>query len=420
MKNQHTRNRLRGTSARTRVFSRYPRLLAVLCFSALMVMVTGCGHLRPGGASAEYVYVTVKQIYLRDRVAVVANRVAQVTNGERLRVLEHGRRFVKVQTPNGEVGWLEDHAVLDQSAYAKFQALAKLHANQQPVATAVLFSELYIHLEPGRKTQRFYIFQPNTKVSLLERASVPRTSPGGALGLSQSVARPVNTVQPHVAKGYSGKEHKQNFIAQFLPAVPMEDWWLVRDSAGRTGWMLSRDLQVDVPEEVAQYAENEKMVGAYVLRTVSDPDSGKPNGLVPEYLTVLTPYREGLPFDFDQVRVFTWDTRRHRYGTAFRLRDVVGFFPVKVMPGDPNAPTGPVPEFSIQSAVNNAVSIDPATGVAHANQMETTTYRMEGNLVRRMLPPGTSATAKNTANGQTQSASRRRIHPRKHKHPAAR
>lgn len=346
----------------------------------VMVLLSGCSHLRPA-SSAEYVYVAVKQMYLRDRVAVVANRVAEVKNGERLRVLQHIPRFMKVKTPQGVVGWIEDHAVIDQSEFDQFHNLAKQHAGQTPVATAVLYNELYMHLTPGRETQRFYMLPANTKVAMLERASVPRFAASSLLGL------PEKSSQAHSGERHE-KAHKESFDSRFAPEVPMEDWWLARDSAGHTGWMLSRDFQVDAPEDVAQYAESERMVGAYVLRTVADPDSGKPNGQVPEYLTVLTPYKQGLPYDFDQVRVFTWDTRRHRYGTAFREHDIVGFFPVKVVPGDPSSPNGPEPAFSFQVAVGDSVSLDPQTGRPHAAQLKTVTYRMEGNLVRQVLPPG--------------------------------
>ncbi len=350
----------------------------------VMVLLSGCSHLR-SASSAEYVYVVVKQMYLRDRVAVVANRVAEVKNGERLRVLQQIPRFMKVKTPQGAVGWIEEHAVLDQSEFDQFQNLAKQHADQTPVATAILYNELYMHLTPGRETPHYYLLPANTKVAMLERASVPRFEASSLLGL------PGKASQAHSGVHHE-KAHKKSFDSRFAPAVPMEDWWLARGSAGHTGWMLSRDFQVDVPEDVAQYAENERMVGAYVLRTVADPDSGKPNGQVPEYLTVLTPYKQGLPYDFDQVRVFTWDTRRHRYGTAFRERDIVGFFPVKVVPGDPNSPNGPEPAFSFQVAEGDSVSLDPQTGRPRAAQLKTVAYRMEGNLVRQVLPPGAKPT----------------------------
>lgn len=369
----------------------------------LMALVSGCSHLhRP--SSAEYVYVSVKKMYLRDRVAVVANRVAEVKNGERLTVLQHIPRFLKVKTPEGAVGWIEEHAVIDQDEYDAFQNLAKEHAHQTPVATAVLYNELYMHLTPGRTTQRFTLLAPNTKVAMLERASVPRYAASNVLGL------PTASVKTPPAR--HGKVHKESFDSRFTPAVPMEDWWLARDNAGHTGWMLARDFQVDVPDDVAQYAEGQRMVGAYILRTVSDPDSGKPNGQVPEYLTVLTPYKQGLPFDFDQVRVFTWDTRHHRYGTAFREHDIVGFFPVKVAPGNPNDPNGPEPTFTFQIAEGGNVSLDPQTGMPHAAALKTVTYRMEGNLVRPVLPAGSKP-----APAAHQSVRSRAMHPsRRHRH----
>lgn len=348
--------------------------------SAALIFLAGCSHFRPD-SSAQYVYVTVKQMYLRDRVAVVANRVAEVKNGERLCVLETIPRFMRVKTPQGAVGWVEDHAVIDQSEFDDFQNLARSHASQKPIATATLYNELYMHLAPGRETQHFYLLPANTKVSLLERASTPRYVARNVLGLPH--AAPKRATAPS-----RNRPKKESFESRFLPAVSMEDWWLARDSAGHTGWMLSRDLDVSVPEEVAQYAENERMIGAYVLRTVVDPASGKPGGKVPEYLTVLTPYKAGLPYDFDQVRVFTWDTHRHRYGTSFRLRDVLGYFPVTVRPGNPSDPNGPEPTFSFQVAAGDNASLDPTTGMPHAAQLHTVRYRLEGNLVRKALPPG--------------------------------
>ncbi len=171
-----------------------------------------------------------------------------------------------------------------------------------------------------------------------------------------------------------------------MPTVPMEDWWLVRDGTGHTGWMLARQLDVDVPDDIAQYAEGKRMVGAYILRTVNDAAAGKPDGLVPEYVTVLTSYKDGLPYDFNEVRVFTWDTQHHRYGTAFLEHNLTGFFPVTISQQDFGS--GPEPIFSIQVVQAKDISLDPKTGAVIPGQTETQTYRLEGNQVRRVLLPG--------------------------------
>ncbi len=67
------------------------------------------------------------------------------------------------------------------------------------------------------------------------------------------------------------------------------------------GWVLLRMVDLDIPLDVAQYAEGQRIMGYFVLNTVRTGDKQ-----VPQYLVLLNEPKDGLPWDFNQIRVFTW------------------------------------------------------------------------------------------------------------------
>ena len=359
----------------------FPRvnLLWGLLFFVLLAGV-GCSRLRPKPA-VQWVYVISKQTFLRDRVAAVSNRVATVTNGEKLQVLEHGRRFVRVQTAKGEQGWIDEKAVATEEVYGMFDALKQAHEKDPPVASAVVRDEVYLHSRPGRDSERFYLLEEGAKLKMLERATLPKPVPPGT--------RPAKAA---TAPGKGG-------VVDAAPPPPvMEDWWLVDDGQGRMGWIYSRMIDVDAPDSLTRYAEGQRIVGAYVLTTVNDPEADQADKNIPIYVTVLSPYKAGLTYDFDQVRVFTWSLKKHRYETGFRDSKIEGYLPVTIeMAKDPygKSPTAATaePTFSYKVLAADAPEVvpDPVTGAVAPGKTVTKTYRLEGNLVRRVTQPGVPA-----------------------------
>jgi len=384
----------------------------------VLLACCGCSRFHRKQQS-EVVYVLFKQSFLRDRVAAVSNRVATVQNGDRLEVLDHGRRFLKVKTAKGEIGWIEEHAVVNPDVVTGFETLHDRHQKDPVIGTAVLRDDGYLHLKPGRDTDRYYLLPEGDKLQLLVRASVPKiVGPQASNSSSYASKKPVTpppgrksnpapgsaevkkspspdaahaspAIPPagNTAPAGNAENPTPAATAPPVPAepVPMEDWWLVRDSQGKVGWVMSRRIDVDVPDEIVGYAEGQRIVGAYILRKIDDPESNFPDKQAPEYVAVFNPYKDGLPYDFDQVRVFTWNLKRHRYEGAYRQRNLRGYLPVTVATQTLDK-AGPVPTFQFKQGTDDSVTIDAETGASKPTSTETLTFRLDGAIVKRVLP----------------------------------
>ncbi|MDR3724740.1 MAG: SH3 domain-containing protein [Terracidiphilus sp.] len=364
-----------------------------LLLAGVCILLPGCSRFRH--QSHDTVYVSARQTYLHDRVAAVSSRVALVTNGQKLQVVGRGRRFLQVKTDKNQIGWIEEHAVIDGKTADAFQQLADQHKNDPITARATLRDDLYLHMLPGRTTEHFYLLAGNAKVDLLCRASVPRANATGAVpprpATPSAAAKPAapSAAQPAAKPGSPAAKPASAATKPATPAVapapapeppPMEDWWLVRDAQGHVGWLLAGRVDVDVPDEIGIYAEGQRIVGAWVLAHVTDPESSAPNHQVPEYVTVLSPPKSGLHFDFDQVRVFTWSLKHHRYETAFRLHPIQGYLPFLVNAQPAQGGSG---SFSFLISADGATGTDPATGVTRPMHPRTIAFQLTDTRVQR-------------------------------------
>jgi SH3-like domain-containing protein len=331
------------------------------------------------------VYVSIRTTYLHDRVAPVSNRVCEVVNGQPLEVLEHGKRFLRVKTDKNETGWIEERAVIDQKTYDGFVQLGQQHKDDPGAATATLRDDLAMHLLPGRETPRFYLLAGNDKVQLLARASALKNPTETSVPFPlDSKTKPAPPANPKAATAPSASGAPNAAGAEPVAPPVVEDWWLARDTQGRVGWLLASRLDVDAPDEIAEYAEGKRIVGAWVLAKVTDSESDVPDHQVPEYLTMLDPLQSGLPFDFDEVRVFTWSVKHHRYETGFRLHPIQGYLPVRVFTTKVGGAN--LPAFSFQIAANNDMKTDPASGITQPVTSRTINYEMIDTQVKRIGP----------------------------------
>ena len=300
----------------------------------------------------EVAYVSAPQAALRDQVAAVYNRVGNVRNGERVEVLEREKRFARVRTASGTEGWIEQRYLVDQKTFDAVHKLTQDNQDDPVQAPGILRNDTNLHVTPGRETEHLYQLSSGAKVALLKRATAEKQS-----GPLAPVPKP----------GAVGKGAKPTAKPSAEPVL--EDWWLVRDDQGHVGWVLGRMVDVDAPLEIAQYAEGQRLVAFFLLNQVQD--GGKK---VAQYLCVLTDPHDGLPYDYDQARVFTWNIRKHRYETAYRERKLDGVLPVTITTENFDK-EGTLPVFILRVK-------DESGNVSERK------YKLNTPIVRRVLAPG--------------------------------
>jgi hypothetical protein len=94
---------------------------------------------------------------------------------------------------------------------------------------------------------------------------------------------------------------------------------------------------------------------------------------VPQYLVLTTEPKDGQPFDFNHIRVFSWNQKRHRYETAYRERDLFGVFPVTVGHQIFDK-EGDLPIFILHVKTADGSTVEKK-------------YKMNGPIVRRVMTP---------------------------------
>lgn len=346
----------------------FPLILAL----ALLVS-SGCG--RSGRLTREYVYVSSPQVTLRDRLSAVYTKVGMVSNGERVQVLEKSKRFYRVRTGAGAEGWIEVRYVIAQDIFDGFEKLRKDNAEAPAQAHGVTRADLNIHLTPARDGEHLYQLKEGEKVEILKRAIAEKQGATPVRPLLKAAPKPQlkpATIATTTATA-AAVIAKPEVASPEIPKV-YEDWSLVRDSRKRVGWVLARMVDIDVPMDIAQYAEGQRIVASFVLNTVTDTDSatGQTKN-VPQYLVLTTEPHDGQPFDFNHIRVFSWNLKRHRYETAYREHDLFGMFPVSVG-HEVFDKEGDLPSFTLHLKDGNGNTVDSK-------------YKMNGPIVKRVMSP---------------------------------
>lgn len=323
--------------------------------------LTGCKSEPARAPSLGEAFAGPISLNLREEVAPNSKIVATLKHGDRVEILQTRRRFVKVRTAKGNEGWTDTRQLMTPEQIKELQDFSTRSAKFLSQGSATAFSTLNMHSEPNRTSPSFYQIAEGSAVDVVGHKVTPRVAPAAAPAAAPRPAPP-----PRRKK--SGKDKKESTLAPPPPGpapklppnwlalsktnpvpaedsepkpsaappkpepppapVHLEDWSLVRTKDGKAGWVLSRMLSMTIPDEVAQYAEGHRITSYFPLGKVMDEGVEKKNWL---WTTISS---NGQPYEFDSFRVFIWALRRHRYETAYIMRNVKGYYPVEATAGD--------------------------------------------------------------------------------------
>lgn len=302
-----------------------------------------CSSAPPPKPATGAAYAGPPALNLRGDLGTKSQVAATAKHGDRLEVLEIRRRSVRVRTVAGVEGWTDVNNLLSEQQMDDLRLLAASAAKLPAQGSAKVYEPLNVHAEPYRQSPSFFQIPEGAKVEVVAHRTSPHAPPPQPKHIpvhrtatpkkSRSKPAPPLLMPLPAPPGPPpnwmelSKSHAPPPASKSpsTPPPPEDDWDLVRTPNGEAGWALARMLVMDVPEEVAQYAEGHRVTAYLPLGDVQDKTK---NEVKQNWL--WTTASAGLnPYDFDSFRVFVWSFKRHHYETAYIERNVKGYYPIQ-------------------------------------------------------------------------------------------
>jgi hypothetical protein len=307
----------------------------------------GCRHSPPRAPAIGEAYVGPGTLKIRSDIPLQSATVATVKHGDRLEILTRRRRFMRVRTPSGAEGWTDERQLLAAEDMAYLRDLAARSAKMPIQGQGTTYSDLNVHTQPEQSSPSFFQIKEKEKVDVLMHVVTPRIEtprkpllppppkkpkapPKKTAAKEPKYPPPPMPKPPGLPANWEELSRTPRPEEDAPPAeeevdekpTPRDEWSLVRNREGQSGWILTRRLVMAIPDEVAQYAEGHHIVSYFPLGRIRDGDVEKP-------VWLWTTINDGkAPYDFDSFRVFTWSLRHHRYETAHIERNIRGYAPV--------------------------------------------------------------------------------------------
>ncbi|MBN9659926.1 MAG: hypothetical protein J0H49_17195 [Acidobacteria bacterium] len=317
-----------------------------------LALLAGCSSGPPRDPVLGEAFVGPATLQIRQELTSRAALVATVKHGERLALIGRRRRFYRVRTASDAEGWVDGRQLLSPENMTDLRNLAERAAGSPSQGRASVFEPLNVHNVPNRQSPSFFQIRHDQQVEVVAHERAPRV-PFDPPDFLKTDAAPVTKkskkkAAPTLPPPPAGKPpalpanwlelsgNPDGFIPEAgekvdkdepkpqPPAIPMDDWTLIRSKDGQAGWVLSRMLLMAIPDEIAQYAERARITAYFNIGKVNDHGVDKPVWMW------ATLSQRGVPIEFDSLRIFIWNIRRHRYETSFIERGMKGYLPIGI------------------------------------------------------------------------------------------
>lgn len=338
---------------------------------------------RPKHEAAGEGYIGERSVTLWSGVAQVREPLDALHYGDRVEIVARHNDSVKVRTSGGEVGWIDARSLMEP---ALWQRSAKLlgDAQELPVQgrgrTKVATN---LRVLPGRTQPRLYQFGRGIPVEIVGRAVADVAHASDEKDIAGEVAAD--------SKNEDAKKEEWLFVRGLATRPPSETNPRTPDTSTTTqpgdrtspiaGWIIGRFVEMDLPDAVREgtASANVRPVAWFELNKVSDITGAKP-----QYLVAGSRGPDSQPCDFTNIRVYTWNSKKSRYETAYIENNLCGQMPVRIGTG----PKGE-PEFRFRSREVNA-----SAGNSQVANNDERVYRLIQTVVRRIREDGSIALPK--------------------------
>ncbi len=292
--------------------------------------------------------VIANRAQIRSSYAVVAADLLEVKRGDALEVLDevdfekvHWYR-VRANDEDKTEGWIEAQNLITSALLEKSKKIAEEDKDYQPQATGQIRAATNLRTTPEQRDDNILVKLDNLSTfEIVSWRFVPK---------AQNAAD-VDNAKKGEQKTAKGKTKNAEIEAAKEDNEPekldekYDIWYKVRldrsVSPAPAGWIFGRQVELQVPNDIAFYQSNNKKfvtwqridnIDTSDKSTGKDTDvkTSKPGSWVILSRSNVVKAQDGVEADYDGILVLAYDKYNEEHYTAYRSGDVWGTLPLKI------------------------------------------------------------------------------------------